>query len=240
MGPSSKKSQRNLKTISKFSQDFLPPEALFFWHKSGASARENSAFFLGSQEVEQNLAGQATLSLQWAVVAQFRAETAVEQARFKERLNVSRMFELDRGKSPVGLVRARTPFVGRRQQLDWLECCLAETLAGNPRAVLIQGEAGIGKTRLLKELRSIVLRYGGHVCYGRCYEDLTLPYLPFVESFLAYLEQVPEAVQRTLGPHLELINGLLRRTETAAPLASTALSTQPSQDTLRLFLAVSR
>src|SRR5439155_20606153 len=94
--------------------------------------------------------------------------------------------------------------------------------------------------RLVKELRSVALRRGMHVGSGRCYEDFALPYLPFVEPFLAYLDQVPEAVQRTLGPDLEIVNGLLHRTETAAPLTSTALSTQPSQDTLRLFLAVSR
>ena len=44
--------------------------------------QEKTALFLGSQEVKQNLAGQATLSPHWAVVAQFRAETEVEQARF--------------------------------------------------------------------------------------------------------------------------------------------------------------
>ena len=41
--------------------------------------QEKTALFLGSQEVKQNLAGQATLSPHWAVVAQFRAETEVEQ-----------------------------------------------------------------------------------------------------------------------------------------------------------------
>ena len=79
------------------------------------------------------------------------------------------------------LVRMVPPFVGRREELVWLESVLQEVLAGQPRVVLILGEAGIGKTRLLYEVRSDILRRGLQIGYGRCYEDLTLPYLPFVE-----------------------------------------------------------
>src|SRR5439155_12669176 len=81
------------------------------------------------------LAGQATLSPHWAVVVQFRAETEVGQGCFKERLNVSRILALDQSKSPGDIVRAGTPFIGRRQQLDWSERCLGEALAGRPRVV---------------------------------------------------------------------------------------------------------
>jgi predicted ATPase len=89
--------------------------------------------------------------------------------------------ERDRGQRLARLVRVVPPFVGRTQELAWLTHLLQEAVAGHPRVILITGEAGIGKTRLLEEMRSGALRHGIQVCYGRCHEDLILPYLPFVE-----------------------------------------------------------
>ncbi len=52
---------------------------------------------------------------------------------------------------PVGEVRTTVPFIGRRQQLDWFAQHLADAMAGRPQVILIRGEAGIGKTRLVRE-----------------------------------------------------------------------------------------
>src|SRR3954466_4794940 len=43
-------------------------------------------------------------------------------------------------------------FVGRSAELDRIHGCVAEVEAGHPRLVLIEGPAGIGKTRLLAEI----------------------------------------------------------------------------------------
>jgi hypothetical protein len=83
------------------------------------------------------------------------------------------------------------PSAGRREELAWSEDIPQEVLAGQPRVVLLPGEAGIGKARLLQELRSDALRHGLQVGYGRGYEDPTLPYLPFVEILQALLDQSP-------------------------------------------------
>ena len=82
-----------------------------------------------------------------------------------------------------GLGPGIPPFVGRTQELDSLERCFRGAVAGRPRVVLVEGEAGIGKTRLLQEAMSVARRLGMEVWFGRCYEDLTLPYLPFVSVF---------------------------------------------------------
>jgi hypothetical protein len=81
----------------------------------------------------------------------------------------------DRIKCLSNLARTTLPFVGRREELTWLKGILQEALAGQPRLVLLPGEAGIGKTRLLQELWAGALRRGLQVGYGRGYEDRALP-----------------------------------------------------------------
>ena len=49
------------------------------------------------------------------------------------------------------------------------------------RFVLVGGEAGIGKTRLVAEFAERQTRLGTHVTWGRCSEEGLGPYLPFVE-----------------------------------------------------------
>jgi hypothetical protein len=53
-------------------------------------------------------------------------------------------------------VKTSPPFVGRREELAWLEDILQGVHAGQPRVVLLLGEAGIGKTRLLRVTRIIL------------------------------------------------------------------------------------
>jgi AAA ATPase-like protein len=85
------------------------------------------------------------------------------------------------------LPRGPAPVVGRRHQLEVLERGLGEVVAGAPRVVLLAGEAGVGKSRLVKELRERAVRRDVQVLYGRCSEDLPLPYLPFVEALAPVL-----------------------------------------------------
>lgn len=148
--------------------------------------------------------------------------------------------ERNYGEGPARAVGAVPPFVGRRQQLDQLERCLRAMLSGRPQVVLLQGDAGVGKTRLLKEGRALALRLGVNVCYGRCYEDLALPYLPFAESLFLQLQKIPADIQRALGADMTVISRLLQWGDVASPAASPSLSAKPDQDTLRLFVALSR
>ncbi len=43
-------------------------------------------------------------------------------------------------------------FVGRRDQLEALEQHLIHVMSGQPRVMLLEGVAGIGKTRFLDQL----------------------------------------------------------------------------------------
>src|SRR5262245_4722777 len=102
----------------------------------------------------------------------------------------------------TSLLRVAPFFIGRRQQLAVLERPSQEAIQGQPRIILIEGEAGIGKTRLLKELRAVAQRYGVLICSGRCYDDIPLSYLSFLESLHAQLEQVSGNLAESLSADL--------------------------------------
>ena len=80
--------------------------------------------------------------------------------------------------------RALCPvLVGRTRELDLLEDALIASNRGRGQVVVIAGEAGVGKTRLVNALRVSAARAGTAVVSGSCSEaDLTLPYLPSVEG----------------------------------------------------------
>jgi predicted ATPase len=78
-------------------------------------------------------------------------------------------------------------FVGRAEELARLLDALERVELGRPQLVLLAGEAGVGKTRLLAEFTGRVEQRGAHVLTGGCVElgDLGLPYLPVVDPPVA-------------------------------------------------------
>jgi class 3 adenylate cyclase/tetratricopeptide (TPR) repeat protein len=142
------------------------------------------------------------------------------------------------GGGPSSLGRGIPPFVGRTQELESLERCFRDAVAGRPRVVLVQGEAGIGKTRLLQEAMSVARRLGMEVWFGRCYEDLALPYLPFVEYLLPRLEQMPEDTRRSIDPDFQLVTHLLHRAGNPSSEGRPSISGPADHEKLQLFLAV--
>ena len=98
----------------------------------------------------------------------------------------------------------RPPLVGRDDELQVLLDAVAAAREGRPAVVLLGGDAGVGKTRLLAQLvadvpaGTLVLR-GGCVDLG----DVGLPYLPFVEAVADLVRQEPAAAEVPgLGPLL--------------------------------------
>lgn len=88
---------------------------------------------------------------------------------------------------PAALRRPeRSAFIGREAPLARLLALFEDSAAGERRTVLVAGEPGIGKTRLLTELCRHAHREGAAVLWGRCYEDTLTPYQPFVEAIGDY------------------------------------------------------
>lgn len=68
-------------------------------------------------------------------------------------------------------------FVGRDVELEQLNKALSQTIAGEGSAWLIGGESGVGKSRLLDELRSQALVKGALVLRGQSIAEGGAPYL---------------------------------------------------------------
>ncbi|RJQ81126.1 helix-turn-helix transcriptional regulator [Amycolatopsis panacis] len=76
------------------------------------------------------------------------------------------------------------PLVARTQEMRRLRAALARAGRGEANAVLVAGDAGVGKTRLLTALAEDAVAGGALVLTGRCIDvrDGGLPYLPFAEA----------------------------------------------------------
>lgn len=106
------------------------------------------------------------------------------------------------------------PFVGRRTELARLRELFAQRALGAPgeqqRLVVLQGEAGIGKTRLAAELARTLADDGASVLYGRCDEELSIPYQPFREALERYVSRIDAAqLYEALGSHADQLGRLL-------------------------------
>jgi len=127
----------------------------------------------------------------------------------------------------------QTPLVGRLTELATLRERLAEAWQSRGAIGIIQGEAGIGKTRLIDALVREASDGGGHVLVGRGYEsEQVLPLGPWVNAFRNGV--VPDLLEE-LEPTWRAELGRLFPELGAADREPTA-----GEDYVRLFEAVTR
>lgn len=81
-------------------------------------------------------------------------------------------------------------FAGRAEELSTLIDAWKHAAAGTPRVILVSGEPGIGKTRLVSELARRALEDEATILAGRCDEHITVAYRPFVDALRLYVELV--------------------------------------------------
>ena len=81
----------------------------------------------------------------------------------------------------VGPQLSSPALVGRSVQLAALEGALAEATRGRPSAIMVGGEAGVGKSRLVREFAERSRGTGARVLIGGCLElgAESLPFAPF-------------------------------------------------------------
>ena len=88
-------------------------------------------------------------------------------------------------------------FVGRRDEIASAVALMGRTQAGEPAFMLIGGEAGVGKTRLVSELTARASGDGFLVLTGQCIElgAEGLPLAPLVDALRALARTTrPEAL----------------------------------------------
>ena len=108
------------------------------------------------------------------------------------------------GPSPVALPpsairHGSRPFVGRAAALEDLRTAWSAALTGKRRFVLIEGEAGAGKSRLAAQFANEAHGNGAVVLWGRATTEAIVPYEPLVEALRTVLRTVsPEARRRVV------------------------------------------
>ena len=88
-------------------------------------------------------------------------------------------------------------FVGRGEELRGLVALLDDAASGRPRTVAVLGEAGVGKTTLLRQLEPEVRLRGGSMVIGRAVDAVVIqpPYAPWVEIVEALERQKQTATE---------------------------------------------
>jgi serine/threonine protein kinase/tetratricopeptide (TPR) repeat protein len=84
-------------------------------------------------------------------------------------------------------------FVGRERECAQLGEAWTRAKEGRRQLLLLAGEPGIGKTRLLLEFARTCADEHGTVLVGRCDEETLVPYQPFVEALGWYARVCPDA-----------------------------------------------
>ncbi|MGH2889182.1 MAG: ATP-binding protein, partial [Solirubrobacteraceae bacterium] len=136
------------------------------------------------------------------------------------------------------LVAAAVPrLIGRRREMAALEQWWDGS--ARPRVMLLSGQPGVGKTRLLAEIAVRAHDAGTVVLAGRAPEETLVPYEPFLEALGHYVHRAPldelRDVARDHGPELARMLVQLRHRLPDLPRADPG---DPETDRYRLFEAV--
>ncbi|MFI9544483.1 AAA family ATPase [Streptomyces sp. NPDC052016] len=113
--------------------------------------------------------------------------------------------------APVETRSVSPVFVGRADELDTLNAALSRAAAGEPQALLIGGEAGVGKTRLVEEFATAARRRGAVVALGGCVEIGAdgLPFAPFSTALRALRRALPDELAAAAAGQEEELARLL-------------------------------
>ncbi|MGZ4194577.1 MAG: ATP-binding protein, partial [Solirubrobacteraceae bacterium] len=135
---------------------------------------------------------------------------------------------------------ASGPLVGRQAELAQLEAWWKGGREPNSeRVMLLAGDPGIGKTRLLAETAVRAFASGAIVLAGRAPEETLVPYQPFLEALGHYVSRAPleelRSVAREYGAEISRLMPELRRRVPELPQPDPG---DPETDRYRLFEAV--
>jgi DNA-binding SARP family transcriptional activator len=97
-------------------------------------------------------------------------------------------------------------FVGRRDELNTIGQTLKVAASQRQcRMVLVGGEPGVGKTALAAEFARIAHDDGAIVLYGRCEEELAVPYKPWADALTHLLSHAPEGLLASIATHARFL-----------------------------------
>ena len=137
--------------------------------------------------------------------------------------------------------KERTPFVGRVRERARLLQAVERARRGEGALLLIGGEAGVGKSRLVEEVAAEAQRLGLRVLTGHCVDQQGAPpYLPLIEQIEAAARQIsPEALRQALGDNAPEIAKLMPELRVRYPDIPDPVTLPPEQERRHLLHGVS-
>src|SRR5437868_5918647 len=145
-----------------------------------------------------------------------------------------------RSETSIRLLSPPAPLVGRQQELTAVMNHYEAAKGGHARVVLVTGEPGMGKTRLLDEVALCTVQDGAVVLRGAASEAEGMPpFLPFVEALGRHIRMTQEdqlCRQVTAAP--EVLAGLLPELAVCLSERPVPLPFPPEQARLRLYEAL--
>jgi DNA-binding SARP family transcriptional activator len=100
----------------------------------------------------------------------------------------------------TGTRAIETPMIGREDALEQLRAAVSRMLDEGGRVVLVTGEAGIGKSRLIQEFVASEAVRACWLSFGRCHQtEQTLPFRPWIEALRGDGDALDDSLRERLG-----------------------------------------
>jgi DNA-binding CsgD family transcriptional regulator len=134
------------------------------------------------------------------------------------------------------------PLVARAFQIEALQSVLAGVRGARGQCVLVTGEAGVGKSRLVREFREDAVESGVLALQGNCIEsDRGLPLAPIVDALRRGLAaRPPGEAAHLLGPLAPELVKLLPELSLTLPGLEPTAALAPESEKQRLFEMIVR
>jgi AAA ATPase domain len=179
----------------------------------------------------------------WEVETALRGATTAAPERLPSSTSVDSQ-RVDKGTIAAGAFLVPQPpsahratFVGRQAEFDQVRTLVDQALIGQGSFVLLNGGAGIGKTRLALEIAEYASRQDFQILWGHCYEREAHPYMPFVEMLETALAQAPslEQFRQTVGDNAAELAQMMPRLRRVFPDIPPSLELPAQQARRYLF-----
>jgi len=153
--------------------------------------------------------------------------------------------ERDRIPSPRPLATKETQLIDRVEEMRLLREAADRAVGGEGGVIFLYGEAGIGKTRLTRELGAYARLRGMQVLYGRCPAlfkmDGVPPYVLWSEVIKDYLHScTPDQLYKVIGLYPGELFKLVPEVKQKFRVLPESLPISPESGRDRLFEAVSQ
>src|SRR5215218_9112979 len=132
--------------------------------------------------------------------------------------------------------------IGRDRQLAALRHVLARASEGSGRVALIVGEAGVGKSRLLRAMTDEARGAGFFALHGASFEaERSIPYAPLLDLVRLFAASAsPAVVAHVLEPAASELVGIFPELRPLLPDAVPIATVDPESARRRLFHALAQ